>query len=231
MEISADVNVGGQLQYVYDYTSYYSNTGGAFDDTSAANAAADQSQITSLVATLGGSYYINEAAGVGDNNFWNYYNNTFGANYIWDDVAAPATSANGFTVTTFAPVDTTTGLTSYVGNAGMYSFNTGANSGYSNGPFFTDSTTKLTDISSQDGTANTIAFGEALGGPEVGPRLKALTWMGMGCMPSYWDLQTPSYYFTFGSGHMVVNFAFCDGSVRGITKVAASPGDTVTAAP
>ena len=50
-----------------------------------------------------------------------------------------------------------------------------------------------------------------------------LTWMAAGVLPSYWDCQTPPQWFTFGSNHPgIVNFAFCDGSVRSITTVRAT---------
>ena len=47
--------------------------------------------------------------------------------------------------------------------------------------------------------------------------------MGAGVLPTYWDCQTPATWFTYGSNHAgMVNFAFCDGSVRSITKVQAT---------
>jgi prepilin-type N-terminal cleavage/methylation domain-containing protein/prepilin-type processing-associated H-X9-DG protein len=126
--------------------------------------------------------------------------------------------------------DTTLGLTNYVGNSGMYFFSTDEkqpqNGKYSNGPLYPDSRVKLTDI--VDGTSNTLLFGEALGGPETGAPTYNLTWMGAGVLPSYWDCQTPSAWYTFGSNHPgVVNFAFCDGSVRSISKVAAKDKSSI----
>jgi prepilin-type processing-associated H-X9-DG protein len=156
--------------------------------------------------------------------FLAYYNQVF-PTQTWDVLPS---GVDGFNLNPNRPADSTMGLTSYVGNAGMCGFNTDtANSGnaqFTEGPFYPDSATRLTDIT--DGASTTLAFGEALGGPEVGQRTYALTWMGAGVLPSYWDCQTPSAWFTFGSAHAnVVNFAFCDGSVRSLSKVPASPAD------
>ena len=163
--------------------------------------------------------------------FWDYYNGGYGAGYTWPVSGGGGGGGGGntFSLTANSPIDMTMGLTSYVGNSGMYAYNNGGN--YSNGPYFPDSATRLNEIT--DGTSNTIAFGEALGGPDNSVRRSyALTWMGVGCLPSYWDCQSPSTWFTFGSMHPgVVNFAFCDGSVRSITKVSASAADTVASAP
>jgi prepilin-type processing-associated H-X9-DG protein len=113
----------------------------------------------------------------------------------------------------------------------MYYFNSDTsnpgNAKYSNGPLYQDSRVSITEI--QDGSSNTIFFGESLGGPDNALPTYQLTWMGTGTMPSYWDCQTPSQYFMFSSMHPgVVNFAFCDGSVRSITKITASvPPDSM----
>lgn len=91
------------------------------------------------------------------------------------------------------------------------------------GPYFTDSRTKITTII--DGTSNTIGFGETLGDTDRGQRNWVPSWMGGANMPLYWGLREPSAWYTYGSYHdAMVNFAFCDGSVRPIRKgVGASP--------
>jgi prepilin-type N-terminal cleavage/methylation domain-containing protein/prepilin-type processing-associated H-X9-DG protein len=92
-----------------------------------------------------------------------------------------------------------------------------------NGPYYNNSTTRYADMT--DGSSNTIAFGETLGG-NAGPGVRdtALSWMGSGAMVSSYGIAPgapcPGNYpgaFNFSSRHTgVVNFAFGDGSVHAI---------------
>jgi prepilin-type N-terminal cleavage/methylation domain-containing protein len=69
-----------------------------------------------------------------------------------------------------------------------------------------------------DGTSNTIAFGEVLGGkPEVQYRY---TWIGCGSMPTAWGLaHDTSGWYQFDSLHPgVVQFAMADGSVTPLSR-------------
>jgi len=83
------------------------------------------------------------------------------------------------------------------------------------GAFYNCSTTKVSVI--PDGTAYTTFFGEAMGDTLTAPRSWALSWMGSSALATAWGLNPPYQWYTFGSRHTnTVNFAFGDGSVRGI---------------
>jgi prepilin-type N-terminal cleavage/methylation domain-containing protein len=115
---------------------------------------------------------------------------------------------------TFAPTAyPTLGKTNYAPNAGYL----GAVFPALSGPFFTDSKTRLTALT--DGTSNTYAFGEYLGGRGVGARDYTSAWMGTGGMPTGWGLPETSEWFTFGGKHTGgVLFAMCDGSVQSVRR-------------
>ena len=92
------------------------------------------------------------------------------------------------------------------------------------GIYYAGSKTKVAEIA--DGTSNTIAFGETLGGNALGSRNFVASWMGSGCIATAWGI-APVYgpngndvdWWQFSSRHPgVVNFAFADGSVRAITR-------------
>jgi len=105
------------------------------------------------------------------------------------------------------------GRSNYIGCAGMF----GPLYQPYPGLYYANSKIKMGAI--PDGTSNTIAFGECLGGAETGTRDFALTWMGAGSLPTYWGLPSPAQWYTFGSKHPgVVQFGFGDGSVRNIRK-------------
>jgi prepilin-type N-terminal cleavage/methylation domain-containing protein/prepilin-type processing-associated H-X9-DG protein len=108
----------------------------------------------------------------------------------------------------------------YVGCAGGLGQFTGlANASYLLYPgiYYPNSKTKITDIS--DGTSNTLAFGETLGGNGVSKDFNT-SWFGAGSMPVAWGLgnRQTSQWYKFSSNHTaVVNFAFADGHVQGLS--------------
>ncbi|HEY1186396.1 MAG TPA: DUF1559 domain-containing protein [Gemmata sp.] len=107
------------------------------------------------------------------------------------------------------------GKTNYASNAG-YLGNMPGWDAYV-GPFGVNTKTKLTSIT--DGTSNTLAFGEALGGGKTASsRSYAPTWAGGFNLPTAWGLTDSPNWTTYGSMHSgVVNFALCDGSVRSLS--------------
>src|SRR5207244_3479081 len=134
------------------------------------------------------------------------------------------------------------GRTTYVGVAGAwgkgsYTYPTAAPTtskqvgdiGRYEGIFTNRSTNSVGAI--QDGTSNTLMFGECLGGPNPPPSgspFYGFSWFGMGALPTLSGLpvQYPKYW-QFSSKHTgVVNFVYADGSVRGV-KVGASKWDPI----
>lgn len=89
----------------------------------------------------------------------------------------------------------------------------------------------LGQLTVQDGTSNTLMFGESAGGNEpiyppystqpVRTRHYEASWMGAGSLPTIAGLMSGREvpWWAFGSRHpSVVMFAFADGSTRGIRK-------------
>jgi hypothetical protein len=114
------------------------------------------------------------------------------------------------------------GRTNYLGCAGgmgkISSPVQASNWDFWEGVFISQESRSLAQITSADGTANTLMFGESLGGYGQGPRDYSLCWM-VAFMPTAWDLPDPAQWYTFGSRHTgIVQFAFADGSVRGVRK-------------
>jgi prepilin-type N-terminal cleavage/methylation domain-containing protein len=73
----------------------------------------------------------------------------------------------------------------------------------------------------QDGTSNTLMYGESLGRRGTGPSDWGLCWMGCGSLPTTWGLADPTNanWYNFSSRHAsVVQFAFGDGSTRGLRR-------------
>jgi prepilin-type N-terminal cleavage/methylation domain-containing protein/prepilin-type processing-associated H-X9-DG protein len=90
------------------------------------------------------------------------------------------------------------------------------------GIYYNRSKTRIEGL--PDGTSNTLAFGELLGGytkgaagVNTGARERMFSWMGAGFMVTYWGVKSSrdADWFTWGSKHTGgVNFSYADGSVR-----------------
>jgi len=106
------------------------------------------------------------------------------------------------------------GATNYLPCAGGLGINTIASSLLFPGMFYQNSKTKLTSIS--DGTSQTLAFGEATGGPTW-----SYAWFGAGGNAVAWNMPdyTAASWNHFSSRHTgLVHFAFGDGSVHGLRR-------------
>jgi prepilin-type N-terminal cleavage/methylation domain-containing protein/prepilin-type processing-associated H-X9-DG protein len=151
----------------------------------------------------------------------------------------PATSAAGAVLYYFGG-ELTLGKTNYTGVAGpgwndgvTYAASAGgANYNPYTGIYTNRSRVKLGAV--PDGTSNTLMFGEGLGGNEPGPRDLQWTWMGVGAMGTFHGIKpcttsppgidsrnsTECSWANFNSKHGggIVQFAFGDGSVRGLRQ-------------
>jgi prepilin-type N-terminal cleavage/methylation domain-containing protein/prepilin-type processing-associated H-X9-DG protein len=143
------------------------------------------------------------------------------------------TYAGGMTGGYFGTGTPFLGVTNYIASAGSLGLITpvGSFSPYDQycGPYYSCNQTtpplSIPVITNGDGCSNTIAFGETLGGNNSGARDFVVSWAGGGALPLAWGLQDPAHWYNFGSMHTrVVNFAFCDGSVRSFTKLGFNQG-------
>jgi prepilin-type N-terminal cleavage/methylation domain-containing protein/prepilin-type processing-associated H-X9-DG protein len=113
------------------------------------------------------------------------------------------------------------GTTNYVGVMGFSGLGTG-NDTFS-GLLANRTNISMGSLTAADGSSNTLLFGEYLGTGQSGPRIGSASWIGMGALPAAWglpavDSDVPGWV-NFSSRHAgVVQFAFGDGSVRGIRK-------------
>jgi len=123
----------------------------------------------------------------------------------------------------FGGANPTIGRTNYASNSGALGKSGDAFWDQWTGPYYQNSTVSIASIG--DGTSNTIAFGEILGGTNPGSRNFVNSWIG-GCnLPTAWALPTTTDWPNFGSKHEMVNFGMCDGSVRSIRKFSGTATD------
>jgi len=127
--------------------------------------------------------------------------------------------AAGFTA---ASSNADVGRTNYVGCAGA--IGSGGTSSFwmlYGGLLTNRSKITLGQSTARDGAANTLLFGETLGGNSVGARDTSFAWMGAGDLPTAWGIGPPGAgvppWLSFSSRHSgIIQFAFGDGSVRGV---------------
>jgi type II secretory pathway pseudopilin PulG len=140
------------------------------------------------------------------------------------------------------------GKTNYVGVAGALgdgvSTNDNSNGDFSGpganlqmyiGLFTNRSKVTIAEVTSADGTSNTLMFGEGLGGKANGQRDFVWSWIACGSLGTKWGLGPGGApnpggntgvinggWYMFSSRHNgIVQFAFADGSIRGL-RVGAS---------
>jgi prepilin-type N-terminal cleavage/methylation domain-containing protein/prepilin-type processing-associated H-X9-DG protein len=123
------------------------------------------------------------------------------------------------------------GLTNYLGvcgNAGFTGETSGNNWDQWVGPFFQCSKTSIPDVTGADGTSNVFMFGEIPGvtRDNGNPNIRwAFTWVGNGFSWNNYGLPANDRVLAFGSKHGgIVNFSYCDGSVRSVRAPITSPG-------
>jgi prepilin-type N-terminal cleavage/methylation domain-containing protein/prepilin-type processing-associated H-X9-DG protein len=113
------------------------------------------------------------------------------------------------------------GVTNYLGVSGGVG-NIGNGWDTWKGIYTTQSQVPIATVT--DGSSNTLMFGEnsTLAGANAGANNPTFGWgwMGAGYIGTAWGFSSPNWY-TFSSNHdAVINFAFADGSVRGLSKSA-----------
>ena len=120
------------------------------------------------------------------------------------------------------------GKTNYLSAAGYF----GSCQPPYEGMFYNRSRPSMAMITAMDGASNTLAFGEILGDADTGgPHKYTYCWMAAG-MPTAWGLRSgpdpQSGWYHFSSRHPTVQFAFGDGSVRGLRKVGGGGNEWLT---
>jgi prepilin-type N-terminal cleavage/methylation domain-containing protein len=92
------------------------------------------------------------------------------------------------------------------------------------GLYYSASSVAMPQLTSADGTSNTLAFGEnsTIQSQLNGNGSYAWAWIGASGLPQAYGFSPPAWY-RFGSNHTgVINFAMADGAVRTLTKTAST---------
>ncbi len=122
------------------------------------------------------------------------------------------------------------GVTHYVGVAGC---GTGSHPAYNlfAGIFTNRSKVSLAQITANDGTSNTLLYGEACGSQWLGSRFESmdLSWFGVSALGTYGGLHHPrtGQVIHFSGYHPGgVQFCFADGSIRMVRRGTTTDRDT-----
>jgi prepilin-type N-terminal cleavage/methylation domain-containing protein len=120
-----------------------------------------------------------------------------------------------------AEVGNVLGRTNYLACGGAFGHPTDPGWDFFDGIFYSQTMVTSAQITNRDGCSNTLFFGEAVGQDNPGdPLTLSYAWMGPGWFFTAAGLDSRWFLWNqFSSHHRgVVEFAFADGSVRGVSK-------------
>jgi len=164
-------------------------------------------------------------------DIYQIYDNPSGRIFSRMYTAGGPTIAAGFNNVSFYTPNQV-GLTSYLGvagNAGFTGDTSASNWDQWVGVFNANSKTSIVDVTANDGTSNTLMFGEIFGyvrDTTTPANDTAYAWIGCGLTWNNFGLPENPRVWTFGSRHAgVVNFVSTDGAVRALRRGTVSPGE------
>lgn len=115
----------------------------------------------------------------------------------------------------YFPNNTTLGRTNYLPVAGALGKSSVASWDVYVGINYSQSRTKISTVTSRDGTSNTMMYGEYLGDRATW----SMSWMGSHALPTAWGIGATPAWYRFSSNHSgITNFSFADGSVRTVNN-------------